>query len=439
MDNHAALIAVQQRFSLVRLNGRYSVLDNKEIQRACKGEFRADIGFFEGADARTLLKRHLQTLPIACEVNSVISKFWDDPNTVEYSQTAFSPEPQSADSLNFWVGQSIVPIEGDARVIKYFIRNVICAGDLALYKYLMKFLAHMLQKPEDKPGICIVLIGGQGVGKGAFFRLLARIWGVTTLHANDIDQVVGRFNAALERNYVVCMDEALFVGDKKSLSRLKSVVTEPVVRIEQKYQPSRTIESYQRFFAATNHDHFAHVEHDDRRFLFLRVSNVHKQDTEYFGTLCKSFHDGQSVEALVYDLMSRSIADFDVRSRPKSGEHLRQRLKSLENFERYWCEVLRQGEITGYNVPAIDWSEPIFVSTDTLLRGYKNTNKNAERYATVQSEGIAETLRKVCPSANKAKSTETHSSARKRGYKLPHICVARRDFEKHLGADIDWD
>ena len=439
MDNQTALMAVQQRFSLIRLNGQYSVLDNKEIERARKGEFRADIGFFEGADARILLKRHLQTLPIPCEVNSVISDFWDDPNTVEYSQTAFSPEPQSADSLNFWVGQSIVPIEGDARVIKYFIRNVICAGDLALYKYLMKFLAHMLQKPEDKPGICIVLIGGQGVGKGAFFRLLACIWGVTTLHANDIDQVVGRFNAALERNYVVCMDEALFVGDKKSLSRLKSVVTEPVVRIEQKYQPSRTIESYQRFFAATNHEHFAHVEHDDRRFLFLRVSDVHQQDTEYFGALYKSFRDGHSVEAFVYELMKGSLVNFDVRSRPPSAEHLRQRLKSLENFERYWYEVLRQGEITGYEFAPIDWFEPVFVSTSTLVKGYKHANKNAERYATVQSEVIAATLLKVCLSAKKTRSAEAHGTARKRGYELPHISVARRDFDRYLGCNIDWN
>ena len=438
MDNQTALMAVQQRFSLIRLNGQYSVLDNKEIERARKGEFRADIGFFEGADARILLKRHLQTLPIPCEVNSVISDFWDDPNTVEYSQTAFSPEPQSADSLNFWVGQSIVPIEGDARVIKYFIRNVICAGDLALYKYLMKFLAHMLQKPEDKPGICIVLIGGQGVGKGAFFRLLACIWGVTTLHANDIDQVVGRFNAALERNYVVCMDEALFVGDKKSLSRLKSVVTEPVIRIEQKYQPSRTIESYQRFFAATNHEHFAHVEHDDRRFLFLKVSDVHQQDTEYFGALYKSFRDGHSVGAFVDELMKESLVNFDVRSRPLTAEHLRQRLKSLENFERYWYEVLRQGEITGYEFAPIDWFEPVFVSTSTLVKGYKHANKNAERYATVQSEVIAATLLKVCPSAKKTRSAEAQSTVRKRGYELPHISVARSDFDRYLGCIIDW-
>ena len=89
--------------------------------------------------------------------------------------------------------------------------------------------------------------------------------------------MIGRFNAALERNYVICMDEALFAGDKKSLNQLKSVVTEPEIRIEQKYQPPRTIRSYQRFFAATNHEHFAHMEHDDRRFLFLRVSDVQKQ------------------------------------------------------------------------------------------------------------------------------------------------------------------
>lgn len=438
MDNQAALIAVQQRFSLIRLNGQYSVLDNKEIERARKGKLRSDIGFFEGADARTLLKRFLQTLPIACDVNVVIGRFWDDPNTVEYSQTAFSPEPQSADALNFWVGQSIVPNEGDARVIKYFIRNVICAGDLALYKYLMKFLAHMLQKPEEKPGICVVLIGGQGVGKGIFFQLLARIWGVTTLLVSDIDQVIGRFNAALERNYVICMDEALFAGDKKSLNRLKSVVTEPEIRIEQKYQPSRTIKSYQRFFAATNHEHFAHMEHDDRRFLFLRVSDVHKQDTKYFGALYESIHDGRSVEALVHLLMNGSLANFDVRSRPLSAEHLRQRLKSLENFERYWYEVLRQGEITGFEFAPIDWFEPVFVSTGTLVKGYKHANKNAERYATVQSEVIAAQLLKVCPSAKKNRSAEAHSTVRKRGYELPHISVARRDFDRYLGCNIDW-
>ena len=137
--------------------------------------------------------------------------------------------------------------------------------------------------------------------------------------------------------------------------------------------------------------------------------------------------------------MKGSLADFDVRSRPLSAEHLQQRLKSLENFERYWYEVLRQGEITGFEFPQIDWFEPMYVSTGTLVKGYKHANRNAERYATVQSEVIAATLLKVCPSAKKTRSAEAHGTARKRGYELPHISVARRDFDRYLGCNIDWN
>ena len=400
---------------------------------------RSDIGFFEGQNARTLLKRHLQTLPISSNSKTVIDDFWLDPNTTEYTQTAFSPAQTLSSTLNFWVGHTVEPKQGDCQIIKDFIGHIVCCGDKASYKYLMKFLAHMLQKPEEKPGICIVLIGGQGVGKGIFFQLLSRVWGATTLLVSDIDQVIGRFNAALERNYVVCMDEALFAGDKKSLNSLKSVVTEPEIRIEQKYQPSRTINSYQRFFAATNHEQFAHMEHDDRRFLFLRVSDKHKQNTEYFGELHNSLHDGTAVEAFVYELLNGSIASFDVRSRPQTKEHLRQRLQSLEHFERWLYEVLKQGEITVDEFLTIEWNEPVFVSTGNLIKGYKYANKNAERYATVQSDRIAETLKRVCPSAQRKKSTEKNSSNRKRGYLLPHISVARRDFSRHLGCDIDWD
>ena len=100
---------------------------------------------------------------------------------------------------------------------------------------------------------------------------------------------------------------------------------------------------------------------------------------------------------------------------------------------------MRLGEITGYEFPTIKWNEAIFVATDTLIKSYKYANKNAERFKTVQSEKVAETLKRICASAEKKKSSEKDSLHRKRGYELPHISQARRDFERHLGCDIDWN
>jgi phage/plasmid-associated DNA primase len=129
----------------------------------------------------------------------------------------------------------------------------------------------MLQCPATKPGVMIVLLGGQGTGKGALFALLSRIWAHSVLRVSDIEQIAGRFNAALANAYVVCMDEALFVGDRKSQDKMKSLITEPIISIEQKHQPQHSIESYHRYFAASNHDHFAQIENDDRRYFILPV------------------------------------------------------------------------------------------------------------------------------------------------------------------------
>lgn len=182
--------------------------------------------------------------------------------------------------------------------------------------------------------------------------------------------MVEQFNAALERHYVVCMDEALFSGDKKSLDRLKSAVTEPTIRIKQKYQPARSIDSVHRFFAATNHDQFAHVEKDERRFFFLRVSSVHKQDADYFKRLCDSFSDGQTLEGFVAFQLSLELADFNVRERPKTTDHDTQRIKSLDKFERYWHEVLSNGCFGVADFHGQEWCEEQFLPTSGIVSHY---------------------------------------------------------------------
>lgn len=432
------LTELQNRFCLINLSAEIRIADKNQIHKALTDDTLIEVSFYKKQEGNLLLRRHLEALSIVSDAKKDIDNFLINPKTHVYDQVAFSPLILPSTTLNYWRGHTIQSVQGDWRELGLFLLNVICNEDKVVFNYLIYYLAHMLKKPEIKSGIMIVLLGGQGTGKGTFFTLLRAIWAKTCLQINDVDQVLGTFNAALERNYIVCMDEALFSGDNKSLEKLKSLITEQQCRIEQKYQPSRTIDSYHRFFAASNNEHFAKVDKDDRRFLFLRVSDKYQSDLKYFENLYKLIADGTQLNALVDYLLKLDINTFNVRQRPKTEEHLSQKLQSLNGFERYWYEVLQSetlstGDVFNNNEK---WEDSIFVSTQSLIAQYKGFNKNAERFSPVQANNINTAIEKLCPSASKARSSVNGTQTR--GYQLPAIRTARREFESYIGGKLIW-
>ena len=102
-----------------------------------------------------------------------------------------------------WVGPYRKAKKGEWPTIDAFLLNVICDGDESSYNYLINYIAHALQKPEEKPGVMIILLGGQGIGKGTFGRLMQKIWTSTYLQVSNIDAITGNFNGALERSFIV--------------------------------------------------------------------------------------------------------------------------------------------------------------------------------------------------------------------------------------------
>lgn len=435
---------LQNKFAIIDLSGEIRVVDLQQIAAILQGTLPGDPSFYKKVDATLKMKRVLETLPCPSKPEVVINDFWISPATRVYRGTAFTPSPTVPDLLNYWVEPHPPDSAGDASVILRHLFEVLCNSDQACYDYLVAYLAHMIQKPTEKPGVMIVLLGGQGTGKGMFFQLLRAIWPRTTLQVTDIDQVIGRFNACLERNYVVCMDEALFAGDRKATDRLKSLVTEPHINIEQKYQPARCIDSIHRFFAASNHSHFSQVDSDDRRFIFLKVSNAHQQDSTYFGRLATAIDDPTAIGAFVNHLENIDLTSFDVRKKPQTKEHQEQKLKSLQGFDRYWFEVLVAGDFAaGQDLYYCNssWSEATFIPTESLIKHYTMFNKNAQRYQTVQSTDIISAVKKLCPCVTvrrKVWEQSVATKAQKRGLQLPDLATARSEFEAAIGGSIEW-
>ena len=432
------LIELQKEFCFFFLDNQNRVGLLNEIKMMKTGLRIDGINMYKIEDGKLHMRRFLEKLPVQITPKIIIDQFMVDPNTKEFNQIAFTPLKTAKKTLNYWIKPNIKAKKGSCFLIYNFLKNVICNGDNILFTYLLDYLAHMIQKPQEKPGVMIVMLGGQGTGKGTFFNLLRKIWPRTTLQVSDIDHIVGNFNASLERNFIVCMDEALFSGQKKSMDRMKAFVTEEYITIEQKYQPKRNLHSIHRFFATTNHEHFGNVELDDRRLVFLNISNEYQENHKYFKVLYNSINDPKQIEALYYDLYSRDISQFNVRAKPKSEELLHQKLKSLNGFDRFWYEVLTLGyfdvgRIEGRFYP---WNESKFVASTVLSSCYQEYQKGKRQYSTIQFIEISNGIKKWCPNAKPIR--KNINSISKRGYQFPCLDDARVSFENKIGESIAW-
>lgn len=423
-DNVAALKSLQDKFAL--MSGPVLSLVDKE---AVKGGV---LTLIQKASGKDLLKRHLAANYDKVDANAIANLFFIDPKTTLYKGVDFCPLGGKAGYLNLWAGPTLKPLPGTWLGVEYFLLNIVCGGDKEVYEYLIKYIAHALQKPQHKPGVMLSLLGGQGIGKGTFMKIIMLIWGTTTYKTNRIEDVVGQFNAAIEGKFWLLLDEAQFAGDVKASDALKSIVTESTVSINAKFQPPRMSESLCRVVSATNQVSIGKRDSDDRRDLTLKVSEKHKGDHAYWENLNNCL--GQEVAAMMYDLLNMDITLFNVYAKPDTAELTTQKINSLTPEESWWLNCLRDGALPFGS--GSSWES--FVKTKDIadsITQYRNDLGHRKSYLdpSIQASNL---MTKWCESAVK---TRAKDSTKRRGYQLPTLEEARQDFEAVLGGKVDWE
>lgn len=391
------LKTLQKNYSLYQGGGDVWVIANAQTEAYLLGSPRAP-QIMRRTAAEILMRRDLECLPLASKPNDVIRQFYADPNTHMYDSMAFSPLPQAANVLNLWRPVAIHPKKGNWQVIRKHLLEVICSQNRKHFSYLLQFLAHMIQCPEQKPGVMIVLLGRQGTGKGAFFQLLGRIWRHSVLQVSDIERVTGRFNAGLGQNYVVVMDEALFAGDRRAQDRSKSLITEPIISIEEKHQPQRIIDSFHRFFAASNHEHFVQVDNDDRRYFILQVSDKVAQNEVYFKSLFAAIESDNALAAFIHTLTKIDLKRFNPRVAPKTQAHAEQKILSLSRFEKYWHHALWAAELPNSIDGREEWCASTFIATEWMAHAANKFDPNSSRFRPVTAQEVSREIASLCPS-----------------------------------------
>ncbi|MFT5960077.1 MAG: hypothetical protein ACI8WM_000382 [Burkholderiaceae bacterium] len=426
-QTNVALAAVQQDFAMMTAGSGVSIVDLAALKRKQEYGAAASLVLLRRPDGMLLIQRYLKLNFPALNPKDCMQRFPAATGTTLYDSVDFRPGMGRPGSLNLWVGPTLIPMQGKWSTLEEFLLNTICGNDKKIYAYLIRYLAHALQFPEQKPGVMITLIGGQGIGKGTLFALITKIWSATTLLTSRIADVVGDFNDALERCMFILLDEPA-IRDEKNADSLKSLATNLEVRINPKGQPARTITSVHRIINATNHSHGGRREHDDRRDLTLKVSEHRKGDIAYWMKVYSAVET--ETAALMYDLMALDLSDFNVRQKPDTGELTKQKVMSLPIIDAFWHDCLYGGALPLHNT----W--PTFVSTKSVVEAIKDFAKGGRNFAPISANAVTTAIKRLCPQAQSAQCSE--GAYRHRGFNLPSLEECRIAFETFIGGKVEW-
>ncbi len=166
--------------------------------------------------------------------------------------------------------------------------------------------------------------GGEGTGKGTLAKVILHITGHHRLAISNPKHLTGAFNAHLRDAVFLFADEALFAGDRSHVGALKSLITEPYLTVEAKFQNAVQSPNFLHVMMASNEEWVVPAAHDARRFFVLEVSDLVKGNHGYFSELWAQLEAG-GYTAMLYDLLAMDLTSFNVRAVPTTEGLQRQR------------------------------------------------------------------------------------------------------------------
>lgn len=280
----------------------------------------------------------------------------------EFADVVFRPNaPENC--LNLWAPIPCERIEGDVDKLLWFIETIICAGNKSKANYVVQYLAHLMQRPEEKTSVVLCLIGEEGTGKGFFTEgLLRGIFKRYYTVFNKPGTIKDKFNKDQARKLLTVLDEAAWRGDFELVNLLKSLTGNATITVEEKFGGRITIDNFTRYMVTSNDEDAVKVGRKNRRYLILNVSDKYLEKDEVYSDLWDGVKKG-NLCAHFYDyLLKVDLSEFNPFKFPKHLDTggLETKLKSLSSVGRFWWEVM------------VDDPKPLFHQREGALVMNKN-------------------------------------------------------------------
>lgn len=209
-------------------------------------------------------------------------------------------------------------------------------------RYVLDYLAMLVQAPGRKVHYALLIRGGQGTGKSWIGRLMTTIIGVPNVVFPSNDEVLSRWTIWTEGSCLAVIEELMARGRLDMANRLKPIITEPTLRIEEKKRSIYSIPNHLNLIGFTNHEDALPIETGDRRWLVIS-SNMKPMDEAYYERLF-AFLKGDGPASVKHYLLNRKVQLNPKGMAPNTRGKMEMRQHTLSEAEQYLAELLEGRE-----------------------------------------------------------------------------------------------
>lgn len=282
----------------------------------------------------------------------------DDPTLRSYESLVFDPSPDRVKTgqcdLNVWPGlkielSSLNPlnnndIEDLVAPIRNHILHVLVDGNEDHAEWLIDWLANIVQRPDKKTQVPIVISGKQGVGKGIifdFFREHILGFSISAQIQNPGQDLFSRFANKHVNKVFLQIDEG--EGMSKYADQMKNLITCDSINYEIKGLQPLTASNYINIVITTNHERPVLVETSDRRYVLFKASDKYVKNDEYYLRLASHLKLQKVAIAFFQYLQKRDLTKYSFNfqaSRPMTDYYLQARKNSIPILQRFLSALI---------------------------------------------------------------------------------------------------
>lgn len=435
------------RFGLVIVGGRPAIID--EVRKAVTAETARPDEYFRIITIDALERLLANRLYRQGERRVSAARLWmEHPDRRQYEGLIFDPSrpPGGADQggyYNLWQGFSMEPNPaGSCSIFLDHLRTNVADGNEDHFRYIVAWLAHLLQKPTERVGIALVLRGRQGTGKTIVGKIIGKLIEGNYALVDDPRYVVGNFNAHLASLLLLQVDEGFWAGDKTSEGRLKGLVTSEVQMIEFKGKDPIRVPNYVHLLVTSNSDWVVPAGQEERRFSTFDVGDHCMQNAEYFRLMIEQLESG-GYGALLHFLLNFDLSTVDLRRIPNTPALLEQKIAKQGPVESWWFNCLqRGGGVTDdWNPENADTTaDDPWPETIDCERVHSAYVSYCEKIGIRHRKGPAQfgiELNRLIPGLRRVRPRS--GASRSYAYQFPSLADCRTAFEDMIRTTIDWE